>query len=74
MATKIKPPNRYDKLVNEDLSPTIRTQRYFVEVTEFIENLEMPAITDISVSTTANNTNKINELLAALRTMGVLAT
>jgi hypothetical protein len=72
MATK--PPERNEYLVNENRTPTRRTHRYFVEITDLLENYEMPAIVDVDIvtPTAAENAAKINELLAALRTAGKL--
>jgi hypothetical protein len=72
----IKPPERNEFLINEDSTPTRRVHRYFVEITDLLENYEMPAITDVDTvtPTAAENAAKINELLAALRTAGKLAT
>ena len=72
MGTDIKAPKRSDEIVNPDNTPTLRMHRFMDEVTNATK--AMPAIADISVSSTANNTTKINELLAALRTSGRLAT
>lgn len=75
MAIKLIAPNRQQPISREDGTPEVRTQRFFVDVANAIEQItDIPAITDVTVSTTANNTAKINELLAALRTAGIIAT
>jgi hypothetical protein len=73
---KITPPKRHEPVVDRDRNLLLRTQRYFSDISDYLETLpnQGTTVADITVSTTANNTAKINELLAVLRTAGVIAT
>jgi hypothetical protein len=68
VAVEIIAPNRQQPISREDGTPETRTQRFFVDVASAIKQLTaIGDITDVSVSTTANNTAKINEILQAFR-------
>lgn len=54
MAIKIQPPNRYDALVNKDLSPTKRTHRFYVELADNIEDLTSGEADDLTIIWASN--------------------
>ncbi len=74
MGAKLTPPTRRQLIVQEGGGPTLRLSTYLESVADTIAALPeiIPDITDITVSTTANNTAKINEILAAMRTAGLM--
>lgn len=76
MAVKLIPPNSTQPIVFENGYAHLRVDRFFVEIANAFDGLmdQGTAVADIAVSTTANNTAKINELLAVLRTAGIIAT
>ncbi len=76
MAVNIVPPNANQPIVYDNGIAILRTNLFFVELTKALAGIadEGTAVADITVSTTANNTAKINELMAVLRTAGVIAT
>jgi hypothetical protein len=71
-------PKRQEPIARPDGTPEVRTHRFFEAVANAIGNLpdQMSAITDVDevTPTAAKNAAKLNELLAALRTAGYLAT
>lgn len=71
MSNNLIPPKRTEPYVDKDGNLTKRNHRFLVDVALLIPD-QMEAIDDITVSSTANNTAKINELLASLRTSGAL--
>ncbi len=74
MGAKITPPTRREPIVNARDYPSLRLANFFEELSRTIEELPevIPDIADITVSTTANNTAKINEILTAMKTAGLM--
>lgn len=79
MGAKIIPPSRGIKLVEGEYS-TLSTAKFFERISDVIADLpdEMAAISDVTLTAPSANEialrDKINELLAALRSSGRLST
>ena len=80
MGAKIIPPNRNTPLVNAEGHAELRGATFFEEVSRVIEGLPnvADAVADVSTGSVdpeiIDLEDKINELLAALRTAGVIKT
>ena len=76
MGVKLTPPTRREPLVSVGNGyPALRPIVFFEDVARTIEGLPNvidPEIDLITVSSTANNTEKINEILIAMKTAGLM--
>ncbi len=75
MGAKLTPPTRREPITIREGVPTLRAANFFEELTRTIAALPDiidPEIDLITVSSTANNTAKINEILTAMKTAGLM--
>ena len=70
MGVKLIPPTRVHTAVKADLTPALRNINFLEDVARVLAELPdtIPDITDVSGLTISGNENKINEILAAMRT------
>lgn len=79
MGVRIVPPTRREPIVSENDNPTLRMANFMEGISNTIADLPgtypeiIPDISDISgPSSITENRNKINEILAAMRTAGLM--
>lgn len=75
MGVKLTPPIRRQPIVTESRGPTLRLSTYLESLSDTIADLPeiIPDITDITgASSVTENRDKINEILAAMRTAGLM--
>ena len=80
MGVRVTAPNRGQSLIEKSGSPTLRVAKFFEGISDTIADLPdvATAVADLNMGSSIPEAiaieNKINELLGALRTSGVLAT